>query len=57
MNITYLAKIHGRFGWNDSPLTRADFDSKFTSILFVWVKIEFGQFINQLEICQIISRS
>lgn len=28
----YLAKIHGRFGWNERPFTRADFDSKFTNI-------------------------
>lgn len=28
----YLAKIHGRFVWNERPFTRADFDSKFTNI-------------------------
>lgn len=31
-NVVYLVKIHGRFGWNVRPFTRADFDSKFTSI-------------------------
>lgn len=35
-NVFYLAKIHGRFGWNERPFTRADFDSKFTSILITW---------------------
>lgn len=32
--VSYLANIHGRFEWNDRPFTRADFDSKFTSIFF-----------------------
>lgn len=31
-NGIYLAKIHGRFGWNERPFTRADFDSKLTNI-------------------------
>lgn len=31
--LAYLANIHGRFGWNEMPFTRADFDSKLTSIL------------------------
>lgn len=30
---THLANTHGRFGWNESPFTRADLDSKLTSIL------------------------
>lgn len=33
VRLKYLAKIHGRLGWNEMPLTRADFDSKLTSIL------------------------
>lgn len=35
--LIYLTKIHGRFGWNDKPLTLADFDSKLISIV-----VQFG---------------
>ena len=31
-HLTYLAKIHGRFGWNAKPLTRGDLVSNFVSI-------------------------
>ena len=31
-HLTYLAKIHGRFGWNAKPLTRGDFVSNLVSI-------------------------
>lgn len=33
LGFTYVASTHGRFAWNESPLTRADLDSKLISIL------------------------